>query len=88
MLELVSNGASGGAVCADAAVASSDAQTAAGFFSSYYISLLQDTFYVLSDTDHRAAFKNQVGHVGSHARSVLVRGLRAAMSSPLSRETS
>ena len=45
---------------ADRAVASSDAQTAAGFFSSYYISLLQDTFYVLSDTDHRAAFKNQV----------------------------
>jgi exportin-1 len=29
------------------------------FFHQYYISILQDTFYVLTDTDHKSGFKIQ-----------------------------
>lgn len=33
--------------------------TSNGFFQAYYLSLLRDTFYVLTDPDHRSGFKMQ-----------------------------
>ena len=35
-------------------MASTDQQTASFFFRSYFITILQDVFFVLTDTDHKA----------------------------------
>lgn len=35
-------------------MASTDQQTASFFFKQYYVSILQDVFFVLTDTDHKA----------------------------------
>jgi exportin-1 len=35
-------------------MASTDQETAGFFFQRYYISILQDVFFVLTDTDHKA----------------------------------
>ncbi|ORY04236.1 hypothetical protein K493DRAFT_345751 [Basidiobolus meristosporus CBS 931.73] len=40
-------------------VASSDPSIANGFYQGYFLSLLQDIFYVLTDTDHKSGFKLQ-----------------------------
>ncbi|KAI4144338.1 MAG: hypothetical protein LQ340_006694 [Diploschistes diacapsis] len=40
-------------------MASQDPQTANIFFQQYFISILQDVFFVLTDTDHKAGFKTQ-----------------------------
>ncbi|CAF9913414.1 MAG: Exportin-1 [Gomphillus americanus] len=40
-------------------MASTDQQTASFFFRSYFITILQDVFFVLTDTDHKAGFKTQ-----------------------------
>lgn len=40
-------------------MAETDAQTSGVFFSQFYISILQDVFYVLTDSDHKAGFKSQ-----------------------------
>lgn len=48
-LELISN------------IAETDASTANAFFQQFYIPILQDVFFVLTDTDHKAGFKSQSG---------------------------
>ena len=40
-------------------VAETDAQTAGMFFQQFYISILQDVFYVVTDSDHKSGFKSQ-----------------------------
>jgi exportin-1 len=39
--------------------ASADSQIANQFFQQYYLSILQDTFFVLTDADHKSGFKLQ-----------------------------
>jgi len=39
--------------------AAADPAVSNAFFSSFYLSLLQDIFYVLTDTDHKSGFKLQ-----------------------------
>jgi len=39
--------------------AAADSNVANAFFSSFYLSLLQDIFYVLTDSDHKSGFKLQ-----------------------------
>jgi len=36
-----------------------DTQTSNAFFQQFFISILQDVFFVLTDTDHKAGFKTQ-----------------------------
>jgi exportin-1 len=38
---------------------SADPQIANQFFQQYYLSILQDTFFVLTDADHKSGFKLQ-----------------------------
>lgn len=40
-------------------MAETDASTCAAFFSSFYTTILQDVFFVLTDSDHKAGFKYQ-----------------------------
>ncbi|RMZ76206.1 hypothetical protein DV737_g4927, partial [Chaetothyriales sp. CBS 132003] len=40
-------------------MAQADAQTAGVFFQQFYIPILQDVFFVLTDSDHKAGFKTQ-----------------------------
>jgi len=40
-------------------MAETDPQTAGLFFQQFYIAILQDVFFVLTDSDHKAGFKSQ-----------------------------
>jgi exportin-1 len=40
-------------------MADTDAQTSGMFFQQFYIPILQDVFFVLTDSDHKAGFKTQ-----------------------------
>lgn len=40
-------------------IADTDPATSNAFFQSFYITILQDVFFVLTDTDHKAGFKSQ-----------------------------
>lgn len=40
-------------------MAETDSQTAGMFFQQFYIPILQDVFFVLTDSDHKAGFKTQ-----------------------------
>ncbi|OCT48120.1 Exportin-1 [Cladophialophora carrionii] len=40
-------------------MAETDPQTSGIFFQQFYISILQDVFFVLTDSDHKAGFKSQ-----------------------------
>lgn len=40
-------------------IAETDAATSNAFFQQFYITILQDVFFVLTDTDHKAGFKAQ-----------------------------
>lgn len=40
-------------------IAETDSNTSNAFFSQFYIPILQDVFFVLTDTDHKAGFKSQ-----------------------------
>ncbi|KAH0544667.1 Exportin-1 [Glutinoglossum americanum] len=40
-------------------VAETDPQTSSAFFQQFFIPILQDVFFVLTDTDHKAGFKSQ-----------------------------
>ncbi|KAI9829650.1 MAG: Karyopherin transporter, partial [Thelocarpon superellum] len=40
-------------------IAETDAQTSSAFFNQFFIPILQDVFFVLTDTDHKAGFKSQ-----------------------------
>lgn len=40
-------------------IADTDAATSNAFFQQFYITILQDVFFVLTDTDHKAGFKSQ-----------------------------
>ncbi|PGH13802.1 hypothetical protein AJ80_06190 [Polytolypa hystricis UAMH7299] len=40
-------------------MAETDAQTSSIFFRQFYIAILQDVFFVLTDSDHKAGFKSQ-----------------------------
>ncbi len=46
-LELISN------------IADTDVATANAFFQQFFIVILQDVFFVLTDSDHKAGFKSQ-----------------------------
>lgn len=46
-LELISN------------IAETDAATSNAFFQQFFVPILQDVFFVLTDTDHKAGFKSQ-----------------------------
>ena len=39
--------------------ASADPAVANAFFQQYFLSIMQDIFYVLTDTDHKSGFKLQ-----------------------------
>ena len=39
--------------------ASADPSVASVFFQQYFLSIMQDIFYVLTDTDHKSGFKLQ-----------------------------
>ncbi|KAK2873662.1 Exportin-1 [Arthroderma sp. PD_2] len=45
-------------------MADSDPQTASVFFRQFYLPILQDVFFVLTDTDHKAGFKSQAMLLG------------------------
>ncbi len=36
-----------------------DVQTSSAFFNQFFITILQDVFFVLTDQDHKAGFKTQ-----------------------------
>lgn len=40
-------------------IAETDAQTSGVFFQQFFVPILQDVFFVLTDTDHKAGFKSQ-----------------------------
>jgi exportin-1 len=40
-------------------IAETDIQTSNLFFQQFFITILQDVFFVLTDTDHKAGFKTQ-----------------------------
>lgn len=40
-------------------IAETDVQTSNLFFQQFFISILQDVFFVITDTDHKAGFKTQ-----------------------------
>lgn len=40
-------------------IAETDANTSNAFFQQFFIPILQDVFFVLTDTDHKAGFKSQ-----------------------------
>lgn len=40
-------------------MADTDQQTCNAFFQSFYTTILQDVFFVLTDSDHKAGFKSQ-----------------------------
>lgn len=40
-------------------IAETDTATSNAFFQQFYIPILQDVFFVLTDTDHKAGFKSQ-----------------------------
>ncbi|KAH7366728.1 exportin-1 [Plectosphaerella cucumerina] len=40
-------------------IAETDVQTSNAFFQQFFISILQDVFFVLTDSDHKAGFKTQ-----------------------------
>lgn len=43
----------------DNMVEQSDPQTSNSFFQQFYVNILQDVFFVLTDSDHKAGFKSQ-----------------------------
>jgi|SRR6187402_1450109 len=40
-------------------IAETDAATSNAFFQQFFVPILQDVFFVLTDTDHKAGFKSQ-----------------------------
>jgi exportin-1 len=40
-------------------ISETDIQTANAFFQQFFIVILQDVFFVLTDSDHKAGFKTQ-----------------------------
>lgn len=40
-------------------IAETDPTTSSAFFQQFFIPILQDVFFVLTDTDHKAGFKSQ-----------------------------
>jgi exportin-1 len=40
-------------------MAETDRETASSFFRQFFITIMQDVFFVLTDTDHKAGFKTQ-----------------------------
>lgn len=40
-------------------IAETDVVTSNGFFQQFFVPILQDVFFVLTDTDHKAGFKSQ-----------------------------
>jgi exportin-1 len=40
-------------------IAETDVQTSNAFFQQFFITILQDVFFVLTDPDHKAGFKTQ-----------------------------
>lgn len=40
-------------------IVETDAQTSSAFFNQFFVPILEDVFFVLTDTDHKAGFKSQ-----------------------------
>jgi exportin-1 len=40
-------------------IADTDPQTSGAFFQQFFVPILQDVFFVLTDSDHKAGFKSQ-----------------------------
>jgi exportin-1 len=40
-------------------IAETDSTTSNAFFQQFFVPILQDVFFVLTDTDHKAGFKSQ-----------------------------
>ena len=55
-------------------MSSRDSHTSGGFFKSYFLTILQDVFFVLTDTDHKAGKRCSV-HV-ANAADLMIQGLK------------
>jgi exportin-1 len=61
---------------------SADAQIANQFFQQYYLSILQDTFFVLTDADHKSGFKLQSLLLARMVQLVATDGIHAPLFDP------
>jgi exportin-1 len=62
--------------------AKADAAVANAFFQAYYTALLQDLFFVLTDTDHKSGFKMQTQLLMRLYQLVESSGLQAPIFDP------
>jgi exportin-1 len=61
---------------------SADPQIANQFFQQYYLSILQDTFFVLTDADHKSGFKLQSLLLARMVQLVATDGIHAPLFDP------
>lgn len=73
-----------GAVCLEIInnFSSADPQIANQFFQQYYLSILQDTFFVLTDADHKSGFKLQSLLLARMVQLVTTDGIHAPLFDP------
>jgi exportin-1 len=62
--------------------ASADLSVANVFFQQYYLSLLQDVFFVLTDADHKSGFKLQSLLLGRMIQLVATSQIQAPLFDP------
>jgi len=62
--------------------AGADAQIANQFFQQYYLSVLQDTFFVLTDADHKSGFKLQSTLLARMVQLVATDAIQAPLYDP------
>jgi len=62
--------------------ASADPSIANIFFQGYYLSILQDTFFVLTDTDHKSGFKLQTAMLARLFNLVEMNAIQAPLFDP------
>ena len=62
--------------------ASADPPVANAFFQQYYLSLLQDVFFVLTDADHKSGFKLQSLLLGRMIQLVAANQIQAPLFDP------
>jgi len=59
--------------------ANADPSIANSFFQQYYLSILQDTFYVLTDADHKSGFKLQALLLARMIQLVAIDAIKAPL---------
>ena len=62
--------------------ASAEQSVATAFFQQYYLSLLQDTFFVLTDADHKSGFKLQCVLLSRMIQLVALNQIQAPLFDP------